>query len=204
LTYRNDLCDSDTVNADQLRDFLEILADTLCSFFTGFEKIYEQTSIDPVHILKNLLDILLRHARDRPVEEVGVYEADCAKEMKAYLFQQFKFLKTKSVKVASFPRTLMILREVFASVIQIWRTSDPLPHSSPGIVILLSYLLMKDHAITSTTSSRPLLLVTYPLSIDQPIVREMVPPESERLRDYHPVLRPYIFLSDANDDNELM
>jgi len=209
LTYRNDLrggnatSNGDTVHADQLHDFLEILAETLYSFFSGFEKIYEQTSIDPVHILKNLLDILLRHARDRPVEEVGAYETECAKEMKAYLFQQFKFLKTKSVKVNHFPRTLMILREVFASVIQIWRTSDSLPHSSPGIVILLGYLLMKDHAISNssaTTSSRPPLLVAYPVSVDQPIVREMVPPESEQLRDYHPVLRPYLFLSNLDDD----
>lgn len=200
LTYRNEGLRSgeETVDPDQLDEFLPILTETLRRFFTDFEKIYEQTSMDPVHILKNLIDILGKHAQPfAMMEEIEKYETACSKEMKSYLFYQFKFLKTRSLKISHFPRTMMILREVFTSIMNIWRQTvrDEITtnRSSPGTVILLGYLLFRD-PVLDTSHDTPILVV-YPTSIDRPVIRAMVPPEIEQLRDYHPVLRPYLFLS---------
>ena len=204
LTYRNEGLRSsteETVHRDQLEEFLPILTETLRRFFTDFEKIYEQTSMDPVHILKNLIDILLKHARPFAMDDIEKYETECSKEMKSYLFRQFKFLKTRTLKVSHFPRTMMILREVFASVMHIWRSAIDgdaamTRRSSPGTVVLLGYLLFHDPVLSPRPPQQHQtpLLVTYPKSIDKPVVRPMLPPEIDQLQDYHPVLRPYLFL----------
>lgn len=187
------------MTSTEMRDLQEILKVALHRFLTNFEKICEQTSQPPIEILRGLLTILEKHSMGHPgAEKVGDYEAACSREMKAHLFERFKFLKIKTVKVGSFPRDMMIMREIFPMIVEAWaqqyRTTDiSLSTSSPGVILLLSHIIFPDHAIKKDDKSIPILFMYPSHDMMSPMIRHMTPPEIDQIGEYHPILRPFLF-----------
>lgn len=184
---------------NQLGDLCEMLSMALHRFFVDFEKIYEQTSLDPTIILKNLIAVLKKFPY--PIEEIQSFEQACAKDMRMYLLDQFKFLRTKSIGINHFPRDLLIARDLFSTIVHIWSRKKDGAQTSPGTMMLMNYLLFRDGAMGKDLRSIPPLLVIHPIDDSKPCsIRHMTPPETDILQDYHPILRPTLF--DAEVDTE--
>jgi len=209
LNYRNEYRrEEDTMmNHGEITDMMEILQVTLGRFFDHFTTIYHQTSINPILILQNLIDILEKHARGKRVEEIGDFESACAREMKHYIFTQFKYMKTKDVRVSRFPRDLMISRDVFRMMLFSWKKKEIMDarttaSSSPGILILLHNLIFDDRALAHSRKSALLSISSPPILVIHPVshhesskvsLRNLTPPEADEMMDYHPILRPLLF-----------
>lgn len=185
---------------NQLDDLCQMLTMALHRFFLEFEKIYEQTSLDPTIIIRNLLGVLAKYPH--PIEQIHDFEQACAKDMKSYLYRQFKFLRTNSISIAHFPRDMLIARDLFCTIVGIWSRKQNQEHvsSSPGVLMLMSYMFFQDKALGMDLSKTQPLLVIHPKDdAKHPIVRTMTPPESDVMQEYHPILRPALF-SDADEE----
>lgn len=185
---------------NQLGDLCQMLTMALHRFFSEFEKIYEQTSLDPTHILRNLIGILAKYPY--PIEQIHDFEQACAKDMKSYLYRQFKFLRTNSISISHFPRDLLIARDLFCTIVNIWsrkQNNDKSPTSSPGMMMLMNYIVFQDKVVSKDlhTSSAPLLVVHQQGNHKPCSVRSMTPPETDMLQEYHPILRPGLFVDMA-------
>lgn len=174
----------------QCKNLLEIMTKALTRFFSSFQKIQEQTRTDPILLLKNIIDIVQKYD-ECVTEDIPKIEQQCSKEIKCFLYSQLKFLRTKSVHVYNFPRDLLISRDIIALLKDEWVTND-IVISSPGMFIMMSFLLCNDQALDSSiSSSSPIILVKH----SENIIRHMTPPELDQIRDYHPLIRPQLFMS---------
>lgn len=181
----------DTADPDEL---LRILQKCLSRFFKEFEPIYEGTSIDILIILKNLIDILRHHGHDRALEDIPLFEREVCRDMKDYLYKQFKFIHTLSI--TNIPRDLWIARDVFAAIVHQWNRSyrDPDRSFSPGLIILLHYLLFEDRALRLRQKDKVIVLYPSIGTVSSDHIRPMTPPEMEEFTEYHPLLRSFLFL----------
>jgi hypothetical protein len=170
----------------------ELLVSALGRFFVHFEKIYEQTSTEPIIILDQLITILEKYASVYTIDQIHEFENQCARDMKNYLYDQFKFLRTKTIQIHHFPRDMMIIRDIFAMMVGIWSASS-LPDGSPGILMLLYNMLFQDKALGQDLQGAQPLVVFHSLEDALPITRHMTPKEINVFTDYHPLLRQTIF-----------
>lgn len=198
LSYKNQkLRVMTTIEEEEqsMEDLLQILKKCLGRFFKEFECIYETTTIDILTILKNLIDIIETHASDRNVEDIIDFERVIIREMKDYLYTQFKFIQNLSIN--HFPRDIMIARDVFATIVHQWNRChrDHDRSFSPGMIILLYHLLFNDRALLLKNKEIHIALYPHFGDIRTDIIRSMTPPESEDFLDYHPLLRSFLFLS---------
>jgi len=186
----------DDTTEDEVISMLDIMETALHRFFLEFEKIYSQTSTDPAFILQHFIRILNIFMKDKRLDEIEGYEENCVREMKSFLFNQFKFIKTKSINMTQFPRLLMVIREIFTSVVHFWKktysTRRP-PSSSPGVFLLIKYMVFPDRALTHKMTENDLIVVYPDLHTQTPLIRFLTPPEVEEFCDYHPLLRPFAF-----------
>lgn len=174
----------------------ELLESALGRFFVHFEKVYEQTSVEPVVILDQLIIILEKYASVYTIDQIHEFEHQCARDMKNHLYDQFKFLRTKNIQIHHFPRDMMIIRDIFAMMVGIWTASSPSePDSSPGVLMLLYNMLFQDKALGQDLSNAQPLVVFHSLENALPITRHMTPKEISVFTDYHPLLRQTIFQS---------
>jgi len=180
---------------EQQTSLNELLVSALSRFFVHFEKIYEQTSVEPIVILDQLITILEKYVSVYTIDQIHEFEHQCAREMKNYLYDQFKFLRTKNIQIHHFPRDMMIIRDVFALLVGIWSSSSPpLPDGSPGILMLLTNILFQDKALShDLVVAQPLVVFHALEGSTLPLTRHMTPHELQVFTDYHPLLRQTIF-----------
>jgi len=188
----------------EYRSMISVMETALHRFFVEFEKIYNQTSVDPSRILARLIEILLRFMKGRNIEEIGAVEDACAREMRSYILSQFKYIKTKTIAIAGFPRSMMIIREIFVSIVDYWKSESVLnknPSESPGVFLLLSYMMFPDRALVRSIRETDLLVLHSNVSdgAPPPVIRYMTPPEITEFTDYHPLLRPFAYMSSPDD-----
>lgn len=198
LSHGNDALKQDEdANPDEAKELVPILKTALHRFFLEFEKIYNQTTMDPTQILAQLIHILRRHTATHGIEDIGKIEVACSRDMKDYLFRQFKFLKTKSIKIAYFPRDMLIARDVFVSIVRSWKRQCPdtkcSKASSPGMFLFFYYIVFPDRALEKKIGADDLLVAYGSSILDPPMIRHMTPPEIQQFSEYHPLLRPNLF-----------
>lgn len=178
----------------QFRSLNELLTSALRRFFIHFHKIYEQTSTEPIVILEQLICILEKYTSAYAIDQIHEFEHQCARDMKNYLYENFKFLRTKEIQIHHFPRDMMIIRDIFAMIVGIWSSScHDLPGASPGIIMLLYNVLFKDKALYADLDTLLPLVVFNSLDSSVPITRHMTPKEINVFTDYHPLLRQTVF-----------
>lgn len=181
---------------DQLESLNQLLVSALQRFFLHFEKIYEQTSTDPLVILNALIIILEKYTSVYSTDQIHEFEQQCTRDMKNYLYDKFKFLRTKSIPIHTFPRDMMIIRDLFGIIVGIWSLSSPtVPDSSPGILMLLYNMLFQDRALLKDLNTVQPLVVIHSLENGLPLTRHMTPDEINIFTEYHPLLRQTIFQS---------
>lgn len=194
LTFSNKRLGVDHELKDQYSSFNELLHSALDRFFFHFEKIYEQTSIEPIAILEPLITILEKYTSVYTIDQIHEFEHQCARDMKNYLYENLKFLRTKNIHIHHFPRDMMIIRDIFAMIVGIWSTgSSSVPEGSPGILLLLYNMLFPDKALQCNLDVVQPLVVLHSLENGPPMTRHMTPKEIQVFTDYHPLLRQTLF-----------
>jgi len=200
LSHGNDALkrgDEGDAESDEAEELIPILEKALHRFFLEFEKIYNQTTMNPTQILAQLIRILHRHTATHGIEDIGRVEAACSRDMKDYLFRQFKFLKTKSIKIGHFPRDMLIAREVFVSIVRSWKSKCPDKRcsnaSSPGMFLFFYYIVFPDRALEKKIGENDLLVAYRSSVMNPPLIRHLTPPEIKEFPEYHPLLRPNLF-----------
>lgn len=164
-----------------------LMESSLTRFFSGFNKVCEQTSAEPVDILANLIRVLDGYVGAHTTERLHEFEHACARDMKSYLYKEFKFLRTCSVHVSSFPRDMMIARDLFPMIAASW--ADPVASgTSPGLLFLLCQMLLEDRILSCSSLDCALVC-----SGDGG-VRAMTSSEAGVLAHYHPLLRHEVFV----------
>jgi len=196
LTYKNKKIGEPIPNelTNQFVSLNELLISALRRFFINFEKIYEQTSVEPLVILDQLITILEKYVSAYTIDQIHEFEHQCAREMKNYMYEKFKFLRTKEIQINHFPRDMMIIRDIFAMIMGIWATSSHhTPDASPGIIMLLYNMLFQDRALSKNLNTLNPLVVFHSINTNVPMIRHMTPKEINVFTDYHPLLRQNIF-----------
>lgn len=179
---------------EQCSPLNDLLKSALTRFFFHFEKIYEQTSVEPVSILNELIIILEKYTSVYTIDQIHEFEHQCALDMKNYLYDHFKFLRTKDIQIHHFPRDMMIIRDIFATIVGIWTaSSSSLADGSPGILLLLFHMLFQDKALYRDLNFSQPVVVFHSLQNIVPLTRHMTPTEIHLFTDYHPLLRQTIF-----------
>jgi hypothetical protein len=148
-------------------------------------------------IIRPLMKVLDKYMSRYTLDQISEFEKECSMDMKSVLFSQLKYVKTQSIQIRRFPRELAIIREVFRTIVRLWKCRPVAPprYSSPGMILLMSYLFFED----SIDPAQEMLLVQYQdqwvLQPKNPhyMMRHLTPPEMELLMDYHPLLRPNLF-----------
>lgn len=193
LTFKNDK-NKQTVEDHQSQALDDLLMIAIHRFFMNFEKIHEQTNTDPLVILENLILILEKYVSVYSADQVHEFEQECARDMKTYLYNGFKYIKTRPVGIHYFPRDMMIIRDLFPVLMSRWVSMSPPPSQdmSPGFLMLFYNMLFEDVVIDHKDMDN-VLIVHHPLDGSLSIVRPMTPSEKTKIIDYHPLLRPSLF-----------
>lgn len=191
LTHKNQKIGEDVSENLPITPLKRVLEDRLFHFIKEFQKIATQTTTDHHLILDPLLSILEKYTSTHTTDQIEEFENVCAKDMKTHLYQHFKFLQTKDIRVSQFPRQLMMIRDLFAIMVTSWATSDS-SSSSPGILFLLFHVLLEDRVLKQQFTEMP-FIVFHRLDNVVPMIRHMTPTELTSLRDHHPLLRQTIF-----------
>lgn len=178
----------------QFSSLSELLMVALRRFFHCFEKICEQTSAtDPIVILNYLIMILEKYVSVYTIDQIHEFEQNCARDMKTCLYKEFKFLQTRNIAIHSFPRDMMIIRDIFPMLVSVWSMSaEPLEGSSPGMLLLFYHMLLKDPVMNDLDKTH---VVRHALDVSMPITRPMTREEKSVFPEYHPLLRHTIFQS---------
>jgi hypothetical protein len=182
-----------TEECGDMQELTTILTKCLTQFFEELEPICEGTSINNFLILQNLIEILNHHSKDRPLEDIIYYERDVCRDIKDYLYKQFRFIQ--SLSIANIPRNLLIARDVFATLVKEWHRlyQDDNRSFSPGLILLLQYLIFDDRAVN--LKKKETMLVSYENNMNTRWIRAMTPPELDDFTTYHPLLRAFLFSS---------
>ena len=202
ISYKNNKIyekDEERVETQQCKELIDILHRALLRFFNEFQKIYEQTSTDPTLILKNLIEILEEYTDIYTIDQIHEFEQSCSKKMKSYLYNEFKFMKTKTIGINNFPRDMIVIRDIFPMIIRDWCVeTDSSATSSPCVLMLCSYILFKDPALESKLTTSEPLVVFQPFSTtENKTIRHMTPSEIDNLVDYHPLIRSNFFVNNV-------
>lgn len=172
----------------------DLLMVALRRFFMNFEKIQEQTSADPLVILENFILILEKYLSIYTIDQIHEFEQECARDIKTYLYREFKYIKTRLIEIHYLPRDMMIIRDLFPMLISRWTSlSDAPSHDmSPGFLMLFYNMLFEDKVIHHKKMDN-VMIVYHPLDGSLSIVRPMTFSEQKEIADYHPLLRPFLF-----------
>ena len=187
LSYKNKKTNTDTPK-EQAPSFVLLLQKILARLLPELKKILEQTSADPILIIEKLIDIVEKYTSTYSIDQADEFETQCARDMKNYLYQEFKFLQTKKISIHHFPRDMIMTRDIFSILADIW--SDPISsQSSPGIMMLLCTMHFRDRVLENDlTNLQPHVLIT------DVVRRPMTEQEKIELSNYHPLLRHAIFV----------
>lgn len=173
----------------------ELLMVAIRRFFLHFEKIHEQTNMDPIIILENLITILDKYTSVYSADQIHEFEQGCIRDMKTYLYKEFKYLRTRSIGIHYFPRDMMIIRDLFPMLVSAWSSASiPNQGSSPGLLMLFYNMLFEDRAIEKTNLDG-MVVVQHALDKSLPMMRHPTPKEKTEFTSYHPLLRPCLFQS---------
>ena len=184
LTHKNRVGAQEYALEDGMVGLLEA---SLRRFFSHFGKICAQTSAEPTDILANLIGILDGHVGAHTTDRLHEFEQECVRDMKTHLYREFRFLKTSDVSISTFPRDMMIARDLFPIIAASWAGADT-PDMSPGLLFLLCQMLLGDRLFSC--SSLDCALVCR----DNGSVRAMTSDEAGVLAHYHPLLRHDVFV----------
>lgn len=186
LQYKNqeDLVDEELIEELTL-DFMET---ALHPFLESFFKIQEQTTLDPYLIIRQLIDILKQN--NCSLENIEETEEECGREMKSYLIKTLKYMKTKDIQILAFPRLLTLAREAFrVHVLSFPKRKDRVVI---GQAILMKDLFFEDRMITNPPTPSDIVVI-HDLEGNQK-ERHFTEEECSKIIDYHPILRPGLFL----------
>jgi hypothetical protein len=191
LTWENNYTPTEILTFSQVQPFFPLVESALERFFTEFEKLSQQTSADPILMISLLITILEKYTVHYTMDQVHEFEQSCARDMKNVLYQEYKFLQTKTVSFHHFPRDLLLIRDVFPMITQSF-VSKVDASSSLGLLFLLYNMLLPDK--TCFQEQTP-LVVFHSCSNSQETIRPMTTHEKNLLPEYHPLLRQDLFLS---------
>lgn len=188
LTFRNKKSTQHLSN-EQFPRFAQLLEKLLTRFLSEFKKIYEQTSADPIVIMENLVDIVENYTQRYSIDQMDEFDNHCAKDMKNYLYHEFKFFQTKSIHMDHLVRDMILTRDIFSILTTQW--SEPLSSlSSAGILMMLCLSHFRDAVLDEEFSDmRPYVVV-----VSESIRRRMTEQEKLDLVHYHPLLRHTLFV----------
>lgn len=181
LTHENRF-DGVAVASVDVAELTKLMETSLTRFLTEFGKLCGQTSAEPADILANLIRILDGYVSAHAPERLHEFEQECARDMRDYLYREFRFLRTASVSLAAFPRDMMIARDLFPVIAASWLGGKPQDReASPGLLVLLCHVLLEDRM---PPTPPPTLLV-----LDGVAARPLNADEVDTLADHHPLLR---------------
>lgn len=167
-----------------------MLRSAIIRFFLNFNKICEQTSTDPQSILEQLIIILEKYTSVYTIDQIHEFEHECTRDIKTFLYTEFKYLKTKSVEIHCFPRDMMIARDLFPMLVACWKQEES-SLCSPGILMLLCDVLLEDRFLHKSNPHHA-FLVRH--SIQGDVSSACIMKEQEAsMKAHHPMLRPSIF-----------
>lgn len=192
LTWGNNYTPTEKLTFSQIQPFFPLVESALDRFFTEFEKLSQQTSANPILMIGLLITTLEKYTVHYTMDQVHEFEQSCARDMKNVLYQEYKFLQTKTVSFHHFPRDLMLIRDIFPMIIQSF-DSIPDPSSSVGILFLLYNMLFQDKVIGKDIKLLSPTVVFH--SFSDTSIRSMTTEENTIFTNYHPLLRQEIFLS---------
>lgn len=192
LTYQNKkLVETNKMECftpTEVEPFYPIMSSALERFFIEFEKLYEQTSADPILMIGLLITILEKYTMKYSIDQIHEFEQSCTRDMKNILYHEYKFLQTKAIGIHHFPRDLMLIRDVFPIILQSFAaTQDP----SVCILFVLYNTLFEDKVLSKNIHSLQPLVVYH--SFSNILTRSMTPEEINDFSNYHPLLRHELF-----------
>lgn len=188
LVFDNKRCHTEQVwGANQLNPMLQSV---IVRFFLNFNQICEQTNTDAQSILEPLIVILEKYASVYTIDQIHEFEHECARDMKTFLYTEFKYLKTKSIEIHSFPRDMMMARDLFPMLVACWKKQENSTFS-PGILMLLCDVLLEDRFLHKTDNHH-VLIVKHKSHDEIQTLRIMTREEEIILKEHHPLLRPSV------------
>lgn len=188
LSHRNKKTTNTDTPKGQAPTFVVFLEKILGRFLPELKKILEQTSADPIVIVEKLIDIVEKYTATYSIDQAEEFETQCAKDMKNYLYHEFKFLQTKKISIHHFPRDMIMARDIFSILTDLW-TDQRSPQCSPGMLFLLCMVHFRDAVLEKDLSNMQAQVI-----ISDVVRRPMTAHEQMELAHYHPLLRHGIFV----------
>lgn len=188
LTFRNKKT-TQTISQEQLPHFVQIMEKLLARFLSEFKKICEQTSADPIVIMENLIEIVEKYTEQYSIDQMDEFDNLCAKDMKNYLYREFKFFQTKNIHMDHLVRDMILSRDIFSMLTTQW-AEHPSSLSSAGILMMLCLSHFRDAVLDEEfLNTEPHVVI-----VSQSIRRPMTEQEKMDLVHYHPLLRHALFV----------